>query len=154
MLTQNEYATLIYYWFGHPQPERIPEVLEALERAEWAAPAEFDLPIAGIVMALESLYPDRKHAWRTAYPVLRRRVKAAAGSSADCPEWADYHVAQWLILRSEKSLDAILDMIADGGECGRAVQLKLQGKTVSQSVPLRKALEKAREARKLAMLIQ
>jgi hypothetical protein len=153
-MTQNEYATLIYYWAGHPQPERIPEALESLERAEWASSAELDLAIAGIVMAFESAYPDRKHAWRAAYPILRRRVKAAAGASADCPEWADYHVSQWLILRRESSLDAILDMIADGDECGRAVQLKIQGKTVQQSVPLRKALEKAREARKLAMLIQ
>lgn len=153
-MTQNEYATLIYYWAGHPQPERIPDVMETLERAEWAASSECDLPIAGTVMAFESLYPDRKHAWRAAHPLLRRRVKAAAGSSADCPEWADYHVSQWMILRSEKSLDAILDMIADGGECGAAVQAKLQGKTVGQSVPLRKALEKARAARKLSMVIQ
>ena len=152
-MTQNDCATLIYYWAGHPQPERIPELLETLERADWAAPAERDLPIAGTVMAFESLYPDRKHTWRTAYPALRRRIVAAAGLAADCPEWTDYHLAQWFILRQEKCIDAVLDRVADGGEVGLSATVKLQ-QLASQSVPFRKALEKAKEARKLAMLIQ
>jgi hypothetical protein len=153
-VTQNEYATLIYYWAGHPQPERIPDLLATLDTADWARFAEFDLPIAGVVSAFETLYPDRKHRWRADYPALRRRIKDAVGMSKDCPDWADFHVAQWLILRRQESLDAILDMVADGGDCATAVQAKLRGNTVQQSVPLKKALEKAREARKMAMLIQ
>jgi hypothetical protein len=153
-MTQNEYATLIYYWAGHLQPERIPDLLATLDTADWARFAEFDLPIAGVVTAFETLYPDRKHRWRADYPALRRRIVAAVGMSKDCPEWADFHVAQWLILRRPESVDAILDMVADGGDCSIAVQAKLRGNTVQQSVPLRKALEKAREARKMSMLIQ
>lgn len=153
-MTQNEYATLIYYWAGHPQPERIPDVLRTLQNSEWAWPFEFHLAIAGTVLAFESLYPDRKAEWRRDFSGLYAMIQNATDQSRTCPEWADYHVSQWMILRRFESLDAILDMIANGDECGRAVQLKMQGKTVQQSVPLRKALEKARAARRQAMLIQ
>ena len=156
-MTRDEYATFLYY-FGAREKSRsevaelITDALQSLENAEWARPDVRSLPIAGAVMAFEELYPDRKHAWRAAYPALRRRIVAAAGLSADCPEWTDYHLAQWFILRQEKCIDAVLDRVADGGEVGAAAQVKLQG-LASQSVPFRKALEKAREARKLAMII-
>ena len=152
-MTRNEYATLIYYWAGHPQPERIPEILDTLENAEWARPAERTLPIAGVVAAFELLYPDRKHAWRADHPILSARVSAAVGLSKECPEWTDFHLAQWFILRGESSIDAVLDRVADGGTVGMEAQISLQ-KLASDSTPFRKALEKAREARKLAMLIQ
>lgn len=152
-MTQNEYATLIYYWFGHPQPERIPSVLRSLRDSPWAWPAERHLPIAGAVMAFESLYPDRKGEWRREFSSLYATIQSAMNQSQDCPEWTDFHLAQWFILRSEKSLDAVLDRVADGGDVGSAAQVKLQD-LAAQSIPFRKCLEKAREARKLAMLIQ
>jgi len=153
VMTRNEYATLVYYWAGHPQPERIPEILATLEHAEWTQYKKSDLPIAGAVAAFESLYPDRAQEWRKGYPTLHRRVSAAVGLSKECPEWTDFHLAQWFILSRESSIDAVLDRVADGGTVGMEAQISLQ-KLASDSTPFRKALEKAREARKLAMLIQ
>jgi hypothetical protein len=152
-MTKDQYATLIYYWAGHPQPERIPEVLEALETAEWARHPRRALPIAGVVRAFERAYPDRAPAWRAAHPILWRWVELALGMSSDCAEWTDYHLAQWFITRTNESLDKVLDRVADGGEVGLSATIKLQ-ELASQSVPFRKALEKARELRKLAMVIQ
>jgi hypothetical protein len=157
-MTQGEYATFLYY-FGAREKSRsevaelITDALQSLENAEWARPDVRSLPIAGAVMAFEELYPDRAAEWRKRFPALRRRIVAAAGLSADCPEWTDYHLAQWFILRRESCIDAVLDRVADGGEVRAAAEIKLQH-LASQSVPFRKALEKAREARKLAMLIQ
>ena len=157
-MTRDEYATFLYY-FGAREKSRsevaelIQDALQSLETSEWARPEVRSLPIAGAVMAFEELYPDRAAEWRKRFPMLRRRIVAAAGLSADCPEWADYHVSQWFVLRQEKCIDAVLDRVADGGEVGSSAQVKLQ-ELASQSVPFRKALEKARKARKLAMLIQ
>jgi hypothetical protein len=152
-VTRDEYATLIYYWAGHPQPERIPEILRALMNSEWAWPAKRQLPIAGVVQAFESMYPDRAAGWHIDFGALYARLHSATDQAQDCPEWTDYHLAQWPLLRSEKCIDAVLDRVADGGEVGASAQIKLQ-ELASQSVPFRKALEKARESRKLAMIIQ
>jgi hypothetical protein len=158
-VTRDEYATFLYY-FGARQESRsevaelITDALQSLETSEWARPEVRSLPIAGAVMAFEELYPDRAAGWRKQFPALRRRIVAAAGLSADCPEWTDYHLAQWFLLRHEKCIDAVLDRAADADkEIWMPTRLKLQ-ELASQSVPFRKALEKAREARKLAMLIQ
>ena len=157
-MTRDEYATFLYY-FGarhqskEEQAELIPEVLASLQNAEWARPAERELPIAGAVMALWELYPDRKHRWQADYPELRRMISRAVMQSQEAPEWTDFHLAQWFVLHSEKCIDAVLDRVAAGGEVGASAQIKLQ-QLASESVPFRKALEKAKEARKLAMIIQ
>jgi len=157
-MTRDEYATFLYY-FGarqqskEEQAELIPEVLASLQNAEWAHPAERELPIAGAVMAFWELYPDRKHRWQADYPELRRMISRAVMQSQEAPEWTDFHLAQWFVLHSEKCIDAVLDRVATGGEVGLSATVKLQ-QLASQSVPFRKALEKAKEARKLAMLIQ
>ena len=157
-MTRDEYATFLYY-FGAREKSRsevaelITDALQSLENAEWARPDVRSLPIAGAVMAFEELYPDRAAEWRKRFPALRRRILAASEKSPACPEWTDYHLAQWFILRSEKCIDAVLDRVADiDEEVSISARLKLQ-ELASQSVPFRKALEQAREARKLAMII-
>ena len=156
-MTRDEYAAFLYY-FGAREKSRsevaelITDALQSLENAEWARPDVRSLPIAGAVMAFEELYPDRAAEWRKRFPSLRRRIVAAAGLSADCPEWTDYHLAQWFILRHEKCIDAVLDRVADGGEVGASAQDKVH-RLASGSVPFLKALKKAYEARKLAMII-
>ena len=155
-MNRDEYATFLYY-FGErkqskaEQSEAIPEVLAFVENAPFRP--ERELPIAGAVMALWELYPDRKHRWQADYPTLRQRISRAVMQSQEAPEWTDFHLAQWFILRRESSIDAILDRVAEGGDIGASAQIKLQD-LAAQSIPFRKSLEKAREARKLAMLIQ
>lgn len=155
-MTRDEYATFLYY-FGErkqsksEQAEIIPEALAYLQNTPF--PPERELPIAGAVMAFWELYPDRKHRWQADFPELRRMISRTVMQSQEAPEWTDYHLAQWFILRRESCIDAVLDRVADGGEVGASAQVKLQD-LASQSVPFRKALEKARGARKLAMLIQ
>ena len=139
-MTRDEYATLIYYWAGHPQPERIPEILRTLQNSEWAWPSERQLPIAGVVRAFESMYPVPAGGWHRDFGPLCARIQSAENQSQVCPEWTDYHLAQWHILRSKKCIDAVLDRVADGGEVGTSAQIKLQD-LASQSVPFRKALE-------------
>jgi hypothetical protein len=53
------------------------------------------------------------------------------------------------VLRRESSIDAILDRVADG----RELALEKLHAFAAESVPFQKALRKAREARKMAMLI-
>jgi len=160
-VTRDEYATFLYYFGARKQSraeqvELIPQVLDTLENAEWAQEARFDLPIAGAWMAFEQLWPDRRHRWRAEHARLRRRVREAAGLAPTCPEWTDYHLAQWFILRQEKCIDAVLDRVADYDSDlpwdDRAAS-KLQ-RLAEESIPFRKALQKAREARMLAMLVQ
>ena len=157
-MTRDEYATFIYY-FGarnvskEEQAELIPDLLQSLETKEWAQPDVLSLPIAGFVSAMEALYPDRVAGWRKRYPALRRRVLNAISKSHECPEWTDFHLAQWFILRHEESLDACLDRVAEGGEVGRAAIEKLQA-LASQSAPFQKALDMAKRARESAMIIQ
>ena len=153
-MTQDEYATFLYYFGARyqskaEQAELIPDVLVFLQNSEWAKPEGRELPIAGAVTAIFELYPDRKHRWQADYPELRRMISRAVGKSQECPEWTDFHLAQWLVLRREGSIDVILDRVADGRPCALS---KLQA-FAAESVPFQKALRKAREARKLAMLI-
>ncbi len=157
-MTQDEYATFLYY-FGAREKSRsevaelITDALQSLENAEWAMPDVRSLPIAGAVMAFEELYPDRAAEWRKRFPALRRRILTASEKSPACPAWTDSHLAQWFILRSEKCSDGVLDRVADiDEEVSISARIKLQ-ELASQSVPFRKALEQAREARKLAMII-
>lgn len=152
-MTRDEYATLIYYWAGHPQPERIPEILRTLRDSPWAWPLAAHLPTAGVVMALETLYPDRAGQWRRDFPTLYVSLLHAMDTGPSDPQWTEFYVAQWLILRRVSVLDAILNRIADGGEVGLTATVRAQ-KWASDSVPFRKAFEKAKEARKLAMIIQ
>jgi len=155
-VNRDEYATFLYY-FGErkqskaEQAEAIPEVMAFLQNTPM--PVERELPIAGAVMALWELYPDRKPRWQADFPALRRMISRAVMQSQEAPEWTDYHLAQWFILRRESSIDAVLDRVAEGGDIGTSAQIKLQD-LAAQSVPFKKALEKAREARKLAMLVQ
>jgi hypothetical protein len=153
-MTQDEYATFLYYFGARyqskaEQAELIPDVLASLQNSEWAHPDERELPIAGAVMALFELYPDRRHRWMADYPELRRMISRAVGKSLDCPEWTDYYLAQWLVMRRESSIDAILDRVINGRELASD---KLNA-FAAESVPFQKALRKAREARKVAMLI-
>ena len=160
-MTRDDYATFLYYFGARKQSraeqvELIPEVLSTLENAEWAQEARFDLPIAGAVTAFEQLWPDRKHRWRAEHPRLRRRVSGAVGLAPACPEWTDYHLAQWFILRQDRCIDAVLDRVADYDSelpWDERAATKLQ-KLSDESVPFKKALVKAREARTLAMLVQ
>lgn len=158
-MTRNEYATFLYYFGTRYQSKEeqailIPDALSALQNSEWAQGEGLDLAIAGAVMAFWERYPDRKHRWQADYPELRHRVERAVMQSKENPDWADYHMSRWFVLRQESSLDAILNMIADGGNCGRVVRLKLQGKTVAECVPFQKSMRKARRAREASMLIQ
>jgi hypothetical protein len=153
-MTQDEYATFLYYFGARyqskaEQAELIPDVLFSLQNSEWAHPDERELPIAGAVMAFFELYPDRKHRWQADYPELRRMISRAVMKSQECPEWTDFHLAQWLVLRREGSIDAILDRVADG----RELALEKLHAFAAESVPFQKALRKARDARKMAMLI-
>jgi hypothetical protein len=153
-MTQDEYATFLYYFGARyqskaEQAELIPDVLASLQNSEWAKPEGRELPIAGAVGAFFELYPDRKHRWQADYPGLRRMISRAVGKSQECPEWTDFHLAQWLVLRRESSIDAILDRVADG----RPLALEKLQAMAAESVPFQKALRKAREARKVAMLI-
>lgn len=152
-MTQDQYATLIYYWAGHPQPERIPEVLCTLRDSPWAWPLGAHLPIAGVVMAFETQFPDRARQWRLDFPTLYASIQRAMESGPNDPQWTEFYIAQWFILRRESLLDAILNIIADGGDAAWQARRKCQ-KWANESVPFRKAFEAAREARKLAMLIQ
>jgi len=153
-VTQDEYATFLYYFGARyqskaEQAELIPDVLVSLQNSEWAKPEGRELPIAGAVTAIFELYPDRKHRWQADYPELSRMVKRAVGKSLDCPEWTDFYLAQWLVLRRDSSIDAILDRVADG----RELALEKLQMFAAESVPFQKALRKAREARNAAMLI-
>lgn len=157
-MTQDEYATFLYY-FGarhqskEEQAELIPDVMASLQNSEWAKPDERELPIAGAVMALWEVYPDRKHRWKADYPELKRTVERAVLKTKDCPEWTDFHLAQWCILRRESSVDACLDLVAEGGEIGWAATQKLE-QFSGASVPFLKALKAAKRAREASMLIQ
>lgn len=80
----------------------------------------------------------------------------AVGLAPACPEWTDYHLAQWFILRQDRCIDAVLDRVADYDSelpWDERAATKLQ-KLSDESVPFKKALVKAREARTLAMLVQ
>ena len=157
-MTRDEYATFLYYFGARYQSKEeqailIPDVLASLQNSEWAKPEKRELPIAGAVMALWELYPDRKHRWQADYPELRRMISRAVMKSQECPEWTDFHLAQWFIRRREDSIDKVLDRVADGGDTAWSARQKLE-QLAAQSVPFKKALASAREARKAAMFIQ
>jgi hypothetical protein len=156
-MTQNEYATFIYYFGAREKSkaevaELISDALKSLRDAEWAWPEGARLPIAGAVLAFETLYPDRAPAWRREFPSLYARVMPAMENNPDDPQWIEFHIAQWYLLRRESSLDSILDLIADFTH-SFSMRSKIE-KAIGASVPLRKAFLAAKRAREASMLIQ
>lgn len=157
-MTQNDYATFIYYFGAREKSkaevaELISDALRTLRDAEWAWPEGARLPIAGAVLAFETLYPDRAAGWRRDFPALYARVMPAMENNPDDPQWIEFHIAQWYILRRESSLDFILDLIANNGESAWSMRQKIE-KAIGASVPLRKAFLSAKRAREASMLIQ
>lgn len=155
-MTQNEYATFIYYFGARheskaAQAELVYDALKTWRDAEWAWPEGARLPIAGAVLAFETLYPDRAAAWRREFPSLYARVMPAMENNPEDPQWIEFHIAQWYILRRESSLDSILDLVNNDLSCIMASKIQT---AISQSVPLRKAFLAAKRAREASMLIQ
>ena len=156
-MTQNEYATFIYYFGAREKSkaevaELIHDALQTLRDAEWASPEGARLPIAGAVLAFETLYPERAVTWRREFPAIYARVLPVMDNSKDDPQWIEFHIVQWYILRRESSLDSILDLIADNGESAWKMRQKVE-ESISQSVPLRNAFIAAKRAREASMLI-
>ena len=155
-MTQNEYATFIYYFGAREKSkaevaELISDALQTLRDAEWAWPEGARLPIAGAVLAFETQYPDRAAEWRREFPSLYARVMPAMENNPDNPQWIEFHIAQWYILRRESSLDSILDLVNNDLSCIMASKIQT---AISQSVPLRKSFLAAKRAREASMLIQ
>jgi hypothetical protein len=76
----------------------------------------------------------------------------AMENNPDDPQWIEFHIAQWYLLRRESSLDSILDLIADFTH-SFSMRSKIE-KAIGASVPLRKAFLAAKRAREASMLIQ
>jgi hypothetical protein len=152
-LNQNEYATLVYYWRSEPHPERIPEILTAFRDCSWAHVPPRDLPMAGALLAFETLYPDLKQTWRAEFPAVYRFAARATRTDKDADAWNDYHIAQWFLTRDLACLDAVLDRVASGGEVGYAARRTLES-WAERCIPFRRALLKAQAARRAAMVIQ
>ena len=158
-MTRNEYATFIYY-FGAlheskaEQAELIYDALKTLRDAGWAQAEGARLPIAGAILAFETQYPERAGdwgGWRREFPTLYARVMPAMENNPDDPQWIEFHIAQWYILRRESSLDSILDLVNNDLSCIMASKIQT---AISQSVPLRKSFLAAKRAREASMLIQ
>jgi hypothetical protein len=151
-MTVDEYATLIYYWHGDPHPERIEEMLSLLESGVARTMLGRKLAAAGTVLALETMYPDRKQVWRQNHSDLYASIERAITDSTGPQEWADFHLAQWFITHELKPIDEILDCIAEGGEAGWYGRQVLH--TASEKcIPFRYALEKAQKARHERMIL-
>lgn len=142
-MTQNEFSTLVMYWRHYPHPEKLDEMLSFAEKEDWAKVPERQLPLAGIVLALEALYPDSKQTWRAKYPVLYWRVEAAVKLPLSVVFWSDYLLSQWFILRRDVLLQQILDRAGrDGRKCEYTAAMINQA--CQAFIPFRKAAERLR----------
>jgi len=152
-VTPNDYAYLVYYWYGEPHPERIPEILATFRDCTWAHRPGRDLPMAGALLGFETLYPDKKETWRSEFPAVYRFAERATQTDKQSPAWNDYYIAQWFITRDDKCLDSLLDRVAEGGEVGFETRLSLENWS-ERCAPFRVNLERAKAARKECMIIQ
>lgn len=153
LVTQNEYATLVYYWRGEPHPERIPEILTCFRDCSWAHVPPRDLPMAGALLGFETLYPDLKQAWRAAWPEVYAWAARATRTDKQAPAWNDYHVARWFVTRDLACIDSLLDRVADGGDVGFEARRCLAAWS-NRCIPFRRAVDRAQAARRESMLIQ
>lgn len=150
-MTQNEYATLIYYWHGDPHPERMTELLAHLELAELGSLTQ-SFGQAGQVLGFETLYPDQIATWRESYPELYKRLDRILEAPKSKSEWAALYLGTWFVTHQIKCLDLILDRVADGGEQGHYAS-RVLSIWCEKCAPLRHALQKAKNARAAAIII-
>lgn len=161
-LTQNEYATLIYYWAA-PETDKSPEVIDGviatLANSGWARTPARELAATGAVLAFEELYPEKKAGWRRTYPALYKFCSSAIATPHHKAQWNDFHVVQWFILRGTRKdeavdiLDKMLDRVNEGGEVGYDARQHLEYWAVNCK-PFALALQKARAARMDRMIVQ
>jgi hypothetical protein len=156
-LTQDEYATLIYYWAGEEHSsEAIDGVIATLANASWARVPSRGLPVAGTVLALCELYPDKAGYWRGAYSELFVRVGFYMTELLDDPGWNDFYIAQWFVLRRARKeegieiIDKLLDRVAQGG-CVRYDTLEAMKICATQCKPFEIAWQCATQKRNEAM---
>ena len=160
-MTLNDYAQTICFWAGDNelgeggQPvkwSKLPEILRLVESRIGTANAGQRFAIAGVVLALESQRPELFPSIRATHRHLYREI----GLVMECngvQEWADFHVAQWLITNDPLCIDKVLDQAANGGDAGHYASAALAA--LSQKwKPFEVAIDKAREARRAAMVIQ
>jgi hypothetical protein len=161
-LSQDEYATLIYYWAGEDHaddPGLVDGIIATLANCDWAGTTQNTLPRAGTVIAFCELFPDKEPGWRAAYPELFRSIKRSMESPQRDSRWNDFHIAQWFILRRARRdegveiIDKLLDRVTEGGSVGYDAREAMQI-VVSQCKPFELALERAKKERVARMVIQ
>lgn len=163
-MTANEYATIVYYWHGDPQdgrgkgtqgdtPDRRDELLYFLQDRGWGRDMQRDIASAGVVLALELRYPDDRPTWRADHKPLYDAIERTILNWEGRQEWAAFYIAKWFITHDLQNVDAILDMIADGGE-GAFFARQALNQWQEKCIPFRYAVKAAQKARHEAMLIQ
>jgi hypothetical protein len=162
-LSQDEYATLIYYWAGEDHsddPGLVDGVIATLANCGWARTPDRKLPRMGTVLAFEELYPDKKAGWRSSFPEMYRSFSVVTVTTPQQErEWNDFHIAQWFVLRRARRdegveiIDKLLDRVAEGGSVGYDAQEAMQI-VASQCKPFEMALERAKRERLARMVIQ
>jgi len=151
-LSQDEYATLIYYWAGEEHEGTVIDgVIATLANCSWAKTPQRELAVAGAVSAFCTLYPDRKEGWKRAYPELFARVSHAIGKPKMLPGWNDFLIAQWFVLRRVRRegidiIDLLLDRVAEGGEV-RIDALRAMNTCASQCKPFEIVWQRAANVR-------
>jgi hypothetical protein len=159
-LSQDEYATKIYYWAGEEhEGEEIDGVIGTLANCSWAGTTPRTLPRAGTVMAFCELYPDREAGWQAAYPELFRSVARSMQSPKSDERWNDFLIAQWFVLRrahKEEGLDIIdrlLDRVLESGAVGYDARRACEV-CARQCKPFLIALQRGQKSRMNMRIIQ
>jgi hypothetical protein len=114
-MNASEYATLVFYWFWEPHPERMDEILSMFENSCGSQTEKRILPMVGAVLAFEELEPFKKPIWRANHPDLYRAIEKAMQRPKDDKFWSDFLLAQWFILRRD---DLILQILERAGRWG------------------------------------
>lgn len=142
-MTHGEFSTLVMYWRHYPAPERLDEMLAFAEKEDWAKHPERQLPLSGIVLAFERLYPDMKQTWRAKYPVLYGRITEALKLPKSLEFWSDFLLSGWFILRRDEFILEILERAGpDGRRCRYTAAMINQA--AQNFIPFRKAAERLR----------
>jgi hypothetical protein len=159
-LSQDEYATRIYYWAGEEhESDEIEGVISTLANASWARVESEVLAVGAVVLAFCELYREKELPWRAAYPVLFQRVRKALDTLHDSAAWNAFHVAQWFVLRRARKeegveiLDKLLDRIAAGGKM-RYDTLEALNHWAKQCKPFEIAWQRAAQKRQEQMVVK
>lgn len=145
-MTLNDYSTLIYFWFGHPQPEYIPEILRDLDQGQWLHTDGQRAGACGVVIGLVMKHPAEMLDWESKYPNLYRINRQRRDRGTSCGERADYLIGYWMITRDENVIDLLRDVCNIPGEVGQYARRQVDG-FAFRSLPFRKCWNAAESTR-------